>query len=64
MKDAEIIEALGGHSAVARAIDVKTKIALHFATRGIPFKYRPKVKALARKKRLTLPPDFLEVQRR
>ena len=63
MKDAQVIEALGGHHTVARALGMSPENALHFIKRGIPWRHRPAVKALARRKRVKLPPDFLEVQR-
>lgn len=60
MKDGEIIKALGGYKAVARAIGVTEENALHFERRVIPWKHRPAIKALAKRKRLKLPPEFLE----
>ncbi len=64
MKDPEVIRALGGHKAVAHAIGVSIENALHFMRRGIPYRHRTKIKALAKSKRLKLPADFLENQRK
>ena len=64
MKDHEVVEALGGYRAVACALDLKPEIVLHFTKRAIPWRYRHRVKALAKRKRVALPADFLENQRR
>lgn len=63
MNDAQVIEALGGHAAVAEKLGVSRDTARHFAKRVIPWRYRDKIKKLARGKKIALPADFLEVQR-
>lgn len=62
MKDAEIITALGGTAKVAEALGVALNTTSNWKGRGIPWQMRPKVKALARRKRLALPADFLTVK--
>ena len=64
MKDCEVIEALGGHIAVAKEIGVSAETMLHCANgRAIPWGHRPKIKALAKRRRVRLPPDFLWARR-
>ncbi len=63
MNDSEVIKALGGYQAVAAALGISKENALHFERRAIPWKFRLKVKSLAQRKRVKLPPDFLETQR-
>lgn len=63
MNDGEVIEALGGYRTVATHLGITLENALHFQRRKIPWKYRPAIKAFARRKRVKLPADFLEKQR-
>lgn len=63
MKDGDLIKALGGYRAVARLLGITDANALHFERRVIPWKYRPKLKAAAQRRKIKLPPDFLETQR-
>ncbi len=64
MTDQEVIKALGGPNCLHIALGIKIDAARKIATRGIPWKHRPAVKALAKRKRVQLPPDFLENQRK
>ena len=64
MKDHEIVEALGGPPAIFAATGISLDAARKFITRGIPWKHRPKIAALAKRKKVSLPPDFLENQRK
>ena len=64
MNDGDIIKALGGYKAVAALLGVSAENALHMERRQIPWKYRTKVSAIAKRKRIKLPPDFLEKQRK
>ena len=64
MKDGDVIKALGGYRAVAPLIGVTAENALHMERRQIPWKYRNAIKAIARRKKVKLPADFLEKQRR
>lgn len=64
MTDPEVIAALGGHAAVAEYVGVTRENALHWTRGLIPFRYRHKVKEMARRKRITLPADFLDTRRK
>ncbi len=63
MTDGDVIKALGGYKAVAALLGISDENALHFERRKIPWKYRPKLKAVAQRRKIKLPPDFLEMQR-
>ena len=63
MKDGDIIKALGGYKAIAHLLGVSEENALHMERRRIPWKYRPRIWAIAKHKRVRLPKDFLEVRR-
>ena len=63
MTDKEIMLALGGHIAVAKELGIPRETALHFVHRAIPWKYRPRIEKMAKRRRIKVPPDFLEVQR-
>jgi len=60
MKDSKVIEALGGHQVVAAKLGLSKQQGVHFWRRGIPWKYRPIIKRLAKAKRIKLPANFLE----
>jgi hypothetical protein len=64
MNDGEVIKALGGYKIVAAQLGVSDENALHFERRAIPWKYRRAVKVLATRKKIKLPDDFLDKQRR
>lgn len=63
MKDSEVIKACGGYKAVAPALGISEENAAHLEKRPTPWKHRGAIKALARKKRIALPKDYLEVRR-
>ena len=63
MTDYQIVEALGGAIKVAQALGINTEIVRKFKARGIAWKYRPAVLALARRRKVRVPSDFLETQR-
>ncbi len=63
MKDIEVIEALGGAKVVGPALSLEPENAAHLEKRPTPWKHRPAIKALARRKRVSLPSDYLEVRR-
>ncbi len=63
MTDGDIIKALGGFKVIAPLLGVTKENARHMENRVIPWKYRLRVEALAKRKRVKLPPDFLGVQR-
>lgn len=58
MADSEIIEALGGSGAVAKALGVKQARVSNWKKRGIALDHRPAIVKLARRKKLTLPEAF------
>jgi hypothetical protein len=65
MKDKAVIKLLGGHKAIKAALGLRSEQhARHFSERGIPWKHRPKIAALAKRKKVQLPSDFLENQRK
>lgn len=57
--DAEHIIALGDTSHVAEQIGVSPTAVSNWKRRGVPWRMRPLIKDLARRKRLKLPADFL-----
>jgi hypothetical protein len=62
MKDAEVIEALGGTAKVARDLGVRAQLVSGWKKRGISAEQRPAVLALARSVRLSVDEDeFLRV---
>lgn len=63
MKDGDIIKALGGFKVVAPLLGVTDENARHMESRVIPWRYRRKVEAIAKRKKVKLPSDFLDVQR-
>ncbi len=63
MKDTEIVKALGGYETIAEALGLTKENAAHLEKRPTPWKHRPAIKALARKKRVSVPSDYLEVRR-
>lgn len=57
---AKIIEALGGVTKVATEIGAKQRsLVSNWLLRGISFQYRPTIAALAKRRRVKLPADFL-----
>lgn len=57
--DAELIEALGGVSAVASTLLMERFLVSNWKYRGIPATYRPIIQGLAERKKINLPKDFL-----
>lgn len=56
----DIIIALGGCSSVAAEIQQPRSVVSNWMKRGVPWRWRATVKTLARRKRIKLPPDFLD----
>jgi hypothetical protein len=54
----DLIKALGGTTAVARALGEKPGVVNNWNERGIPWKWRPAVAELARKNKIELPEGF------
>ena len=59
MTDAEIINALGGCASLGREFGRNTKSVHNWKSRGIPWRWRAPVVALAKRKGVKLPGDFL-----
>jgi hypothetical protein len=59
MTHSEIIDALGGPSAVGAAVKSKPNSVSMWRERGIPWKRRLAVARLAKEKSVPLPADFL-----
>lgn len=56
----QLIEALGGHAALASEIKQPPSVVWNWADRdAIPWRWRPAVAALAKKRRIEVPSDFL-----
>lgn len=64
MTDEELIDKLGGTTAVAAALEVSTQLVSAWKKRGISDAGRFVIADLARKKRLALPPDFFDIRRK
>ncbi len=63
MKDTDIIKALGGYEVIASALNLTKENAAHMEKRPTPWRHRAAIKSLARRKRIALPKDYLEVRR-
>ncbi len=63
MTDEQVVTALGGPPGLAPILGVSLDAARKFAKRGIPWKYRAKIRRLAQSRKIKLPPDFLDTQR-
>lgn len=63
MKDTEIIKALGGYEIIADALKLSKENAAHLEKRPTPWKHRAAIKSLARRKRISVPADYMEVRR-
>ena len=59
MTDAQIINQLGGCASLGREFNRNTKSVHNWKSRGIPWRWRAPVAALAKKQGLKLPGDFL-----
>jgi hypothetical protein len=59
MSDAKIIEALGDTGVVAKALQLSDSRVSNWKSRGIAWRYRPAIAALAKRKRVALPDGFL-----
>lgn len=56
-----LIDALGGDAAVAAALGIRNyRVVKNWKERGIPWRWRPTIAKLAKRAKVTLPPDFLE----
>ena len=57
-----IIDSLGGYTEVAKALGLETKVVWNWQSRGIPWRYRPRVAQLAADlgKKTAIPANFLE----
>lgn len=62
MTDADVIVALGDTAKLAEALGVAQNTTSNWKARGIPWAMRAQVKAVARRKRVSLPSDFLTVK--
>ena len=63
MKDTDVIKALGGYEIIAAELKLSKENAAHMEKRPTPWRHRAAIKTLARRKRVTLPKDYLEVRR-
>ncbi len=63
MKDGEVIVAIGDSAEVAQQLGIGQSTVSNWKLRGISWRMRPKIKDLARRRRVKLPEDFLTVQR-
>lgn len=59
----DLIHELGGVTLIAKTLGVRTNVVSNWLIRGIPWKYRPAVAAIAKKKGIKIPADFLESRR-
>lgn len=55
----ELILALGGTKAVAEQIRQPRSAVSNWQKRGVPWRWRPAIAAMARRKRIKLPAEFL-----
>jgi hypothetical protein len=60
--DEQLITDLGGPTAVARELDQRPNTVGNWKLRGIPWKFRHRIAALAEQKGLTVPAAFLEAR--
>lgn len=56
---ANIIDQLGGYKAVAAELGQNDTTIANWRTRGVPWRWRPVVAALAKKRRIAVPENFL-----
>lgn len=59
MTHAEIIAKLGNTRAVAQSLGVDDRLVSNWKTRGIPWRWRQQIKDMARRKKLSLPTEFM-----
>jgi hypothetical protein len=59
MTDKDIIIALGGSQFLSGILGVLPNAVSNWKTRGIPWRSRPIVKKIAKRKNVKLPSDFL-----
>ena len=55
----QLIDDLGGTGSVATELGQKDSTVSMWKTRGIPWRWRPTVAALAKRKGIEIPSDFL-----
>lgn len=58
----EIIDALGGNSAVAELLDCTPNAVSNWRKREIPWRLRPTIALIASERGIDLPPGFLGVR--
>lgn len=58
-EETNIIERLGGYKKVAELIGQNETTVANWRARGVPWKWRPRIAALAKQKRVAIPADFL-----
>ena len=56
----ELIDALGGTSAVARSTGQSGNTVSNWKERGVPWKWRPLLAQLAERQNVPVPEDFLD----
>lgn len=59
MTDRKVIDRLGGTKAVAEALDIFPSAVTNWRKRGISEAGRYQIRDLAKRKRVTLPADFM-----
>ncbi len=62
MNHTELIDALGGVTAVANALKVQTNVVGNWRQREVPWRWRHTVAKLAKRKNIDLPDEFLVPQ--
>jgi hypothetical protein len=54
----QLIDALGGNTALAKALNLTPNAVSNWRNRGIPWKLRPQIARMANEKAVPLPSDF------
>lgn len=54
----QLIDDLGGNTALAKALNLTPNAVSNWRTRGIPWKLRPQIARMANEKAVPLPSDF------
>lgn len=54
----QLIDALGGNTALAKALNLTPNAVSNWRNRGIPWKLRPQIARMANEKAVPLPADF------
>jgi hypothetical protein len=58
-----LIDDLGGASAIAEQYGLKANAVSNWRSRGVPWRYRPMLAERAKQMAITLPDDFLDPAR-